>query len=108
MTSSCCERAASDLVAGLAGEKLPRIEPSVPRIGRWSDHARSERLLLFRPGGRPRRVYGCRTGATYSEVDVEPSPARAGEESRRPPAESHLAPVRHDRGWRRILSPRSG
>ncbi len=30
-----CEIAASDVVAGLADEKPPRIGPSVPRIGRW-------------------------------------------------------------------------
>src|SRR5579859_3599506 len=88
--------AASYVVAGLAEEKPPRIGPSVPRIGRWVTDARSERLLLFRAGGRSRRLHRRGARAARSQIDAEPSAEGAGKGPRRPAAQSHFTPVRND------------
>src|SRR5262249_27428680 len=67
-----------------------------------------QRLLLFRAGGRSRRVHGRRPDAANSEIDTEPSHSAARGEPWGPAAQSHLTAVRNDRRGRGLLSPRGG
>src|SRR6266851_1159017 len=91
---------------GPRAQKSKKWDSASGRLDEGSVHARFERLLLFRAGRRPPWFQRRKSQAAHFQIDVEPSHAGAGGESRGPAPQSDVTSLRDDRSGQRFLSAR--